>query len=41
MLTTRQKQIKDFVAKIIIKKGVAPSEREIARKFHISPSTPG
>lgn len=39
MLTLRQKQIKDFVARAISKKGVAPSEREVARRFHISPST--
>ena len=39
MLTPRQKQIKDFVEKIISKKEVAPSEREVARKFKISPST--
>jgi len=39
MLTLRQKQIKDFVAKTISKNGVAPSEREVARKFRISPST--
>ncbi|MDP3052309.1 MAG: transcriptional repressor LexA [bacterium] len=39
MLTPRQKQIKDFVEKTISKKGVAPSEREIARRFRISPST--
>ncbi|MDO8561171.1 MAG: transcriptional repressor LexA [bacterium] len=39
MLTLRQKQIKDFVAKAISKKEVAPSEREVARRFHISPST--
>lgn len=39
MLTFRQKQIKDFIVKIISKNRVAPSEREIARKFRISPST--
>lgn len=39
MLTPRQKQIKDFVNKVIIKNDVAPSEREIARRFRISPST--
>lgn len=39
MLTLRQKQIKDFVAKAIYKKGVAPSEREVARRFRVSPST--
>lgn len=39
MLTLRQKQVKDFVSKIISKNGVAPSEREIARRFRISPST--
>ncbi len=39
MLTPRQKQIKDFVDKIISEKGIAPTEREIARRFKISPST--
>jgi len=39
MLTSRQKQIKDFIDKIILKSGVAPTEREIARYFRISPST--
>ena len=39
MLTTRQKQIKDFVEKIFSQKEVAPTEREIARHFRISPST--
>lgn len=39
MLTPRQKQVKDFVEKTISKKGVAPSEREIARRFKIFPST--
>lgn len=39
MLTFRQKQIKDFIAKAISKKEVAPTEREIARRFKISPST--
>lgn len=39
MLTYRQKQIKDFIAKIISQKGVAPSEREIAKHFRIVPST--
>jgi len=39
MLTPRQKQLKDFVDKTISRKGVAPTEREIARRFRISPST--
>ena len=39
MLTLKQKQTKDFVTKIISKKGVAPSEREVARHFRISAST--
>ena len=39
MLTLRQKQLKDFINKIISEKGVAPTEREIARRFKISPST--
>ncbi|MFH2018364.1 MAG: transcriptional repressor LexA [bacterium] len=39
MLTPRQKQIKDFVDKAISGKGVAPTEREIACRFKISPST--
>src|SRR3989344_3135103 len=39
MLTFRQKQIKDFIVKTTSKKGVAPSEREIARRFKIFPST--
>ena len=39
MLTPRQKQVKDFVNKTILKKGIAPTEREIARRFKISPST--
>lgn len=39
MLTTRQKEIKDFLDKVISKKGIAPTEREIAKKFKISPST--
>ncbi len=39
MLTTRQKQLSDFIKKTITKKGVAPSEREIARHFRISAST--
>ena len=39
MLTPRQKQIKDFVDKTIFRKGIAPTEREIARRFRISPST--
>lgn len=39
MLTFRQKQIKDFVTKVITKKDVAPSEREVAHHFHISAST--
>jgi SOS regulatory protein LexA len=39
MLTTRQKQIKDFVEKIFSQKEIAPTEREIARHFGISPST--
>lgn len=39
MLTARQKQIKDFVTKIIKQKGIAPSEREVARHFRISAST--
>jgi len=39
MLTIRQKQIKDFVTKIIKKKSVAPSEREVARHFRVSAST--
>lgn len=39
MLTTRQKQIKDFTQKVIKKNGVAPSEREVARHFRISAST--
>ncbi|MEK7208283.1 MAG: transcriptional repressor LexA [Patescibacteria group bacterium] len=39
MLTTRQKQFNDFIRKIIKTKGVAPSEREVARHFRISAST--
>lgn len=39
MLTLRQKQIRDFVKKIIKKNSVAPSEREIARHFRLSAST--
>src|SRR3989344_1336609 len=39
MLTSRQKQIRDFVKKIIKKNSVAPSEREIARHFRLSAST--
>ena len=39
MLTLRQKQLKDYIHKIILKKGIAPTEREIARRFKISPST--
>lgn len=39
MLTTRQKQLSDFIRKVINAKGVAPSEREIARHFRISAST--
>lgn len=39
MLTPRLKQIKDFVARTLSQKGVAPTEREIAHKFKISPST--
>jgi DNA adenine methylase len=39
MLTPRQKQVKDLVDKVIAKKGIAPTEREIARRLRISPST--
>lgn len=39
MLTVRQKQIKDFVDKSISRKNIAPTEREIAARFKISPST--
>jgi len=39
MLTYRQKQVKDFVEKTILRKSVVPSEREIAKHFHIAPST--
>jgi len=39
MLTPRQKQIKDYINKIITEKDIAPTEREIARRFRISPST--
>lgn len=39
MLTPRLKQIHDFVATTLSKKDMAPTEREIARKFKISPST--
>ena len=39
MLTIRQKQIKDFVDGSIKRKNIAPTEREIAVKFKISPST--
>ncbi|MDD2753332.1 MAG: transcriptional repressor LexA [Candidatus Portnoybacteria bacterium] len=39
MLTPRQKQIKDLINKAILKNGVAPTEREIARRVRISPST--
>ncbi|MDP2638987.1 MAG: transcriptional repressor LexA [Candidatus Azambacteria bacterium] len=39
MLTPRQKQIKDFIDKTISRKEVAPTEREIANRFRISPST--
>lgn len=39
MLTSRQKQLKDYINKIISEKGIAPTEREIARRFKISPST--
>ena len=38
-LTPRQKQIKDFIHKVISKNSVAPTEREIASRFKISPST--
>ena len=39
MLTVRQKQIKDFIGKSISRRNVAPTEREIASRFRISPST--
>ena len=39
MLTIRQKQIKDFVDGSIQRKNIAPTEREIASRFRISPST--
>src|SRR3989338_1930519 len=39
MLTARQKQLNDFIRKVINKKGVAPSEREVARHFRISAYT--
>ena len=39
MLTPKQKQVKDFLQKVIRKKGVAPSEREVARHFRVSAST--
>src|SRR3989338_1188321 len=39
MLTARQKQIRDFIKKVIKKNDIAPSEREIARHFHFSAST--
>jgi len=39
MLTPKQKQIKDYINKIISKKDIAPTEREIAHRFKISPST--
>src|SRR3989344_381835 len=39
MLTPRQKQITDFVTKIVAQKGVAPTEREIAHHFRISGPT--
>ena len=39
MLTPRQKQLKDYINRIISEKGIAPTEREIARRFKISPST--
>lgn len=39
MLTVRQKQIKDFIDKSISIKQIAPTEREIATQFKISPST--
>lgn len=39
MLTPRLKQIKDFINRILSANGIAPTEREIARRFKISPST--
>lgn len=39
MLTPRQKQIKDYINKVISDKSIAPTEREIAQRFKISPST--
>ncbi len=39
MLTPRLKQIWDFVAETLSKKNIAPTEREVAHKFKISPST--
>ena len=39
MLTPRQKQIRNYVNKIISEKSIAPTEREIAHRFKISPST--
>ena len=39
MLTIRQKQIKDFVDESISRKKIAPTEREIAVRFRLSPST--
>ena len=39
MLTPRLKQIRDFVVETLSEKDMAPTEREIASKFKISPST--
>ena len=39
MLTQRQKQIKDYIGKIITRNGVAPTEREIAKHLKISGPT--
>ena len=39
MLTPRLKQIRDFIAHNLSKNDVAPTEREIASRFGISPST--
>ncbi len=39
MLTPKQKQINDYIHRIISKKDISPTEREIAHYFKISPST--
>lgn len=39
MLTPRQKELIEYIDKIISEKGIAPTEREIGHQFKISPST--